>query len=160
MTLLEALVDQVRRTHEAHAWYGPCFREVLEGVSYELASKRPPWPESKSICEIVEHVITWKDVTRRRLTGEAVPKVPDVENWPPITDSSERNWQATLERLESAHAAFVGLIMNLEAESLLRTIAGDENPYPVHATIAGVAQHDAYHAGQIALLKKALAQPD
>jgi len=51
-------------------------------------------PNAHSIWELVNHVVAWEQIARRRLEGEAATEIPDEVNFPPVTDASEEAWQA------------------------------------------------------------------
>lgn len=125
--------------------------EILAGVTAREAAARP-LNHTHSIWEIVVHIITWEGAVRRRLEGEAVEPSPE-EDWPPVTDTRDMAWQRALEALKKGHMALREEVSRL-AESRLKDIAPGIK-YSIYFMLHGVIQHDLYHAGQIALLKKA-----
>ncbi len=161
MTQIESLLDQLRRTHDAHAWYGPSVREVLADVTHEEANRRPYWPEAKTIWEQVGHLRTWKIVTLRRLRGETIPNVSEEENWPSGGEPSETRWRATLQSLERVHGELIEFMNTLTVEDLAKSMMSEAMgpttaPYSAEVVLAGLGQHDAYDAAQIALTKRAI----
>lgn len=156
MKPIESLLNQLRSTHEGPTWYGPSVREILADITAVEANIRPDWPQAKTIWEQFGHILTWKDVIRRRISGELPPKVTESQNWPEVHDRSEANWKATLERLEASHVALIKLLETLTPEDLDRKIDGESAPYAIKFAVSGLAQHDAYHAGQMAVIKKAI----
>jgi uncharacterized damage-inducible protein DinB len=143
--------DQLRRAFERQAWSGPSLLETLDGVDAARASRRPI-AGAHTIWEIVVHVGSWHDIARRRLSGERVTVTPEVD-WPPMGDADEGAWQAALERLRRGHAALRETARR-EDPSRLDELE-PESTVSRGVVLAGVAQHDLYHAGQIALLRKA-----
>jgi len=153
MTDTEFLADQLRRAHTGEAWHGPALKEVLAGVTPEMASSRPI-PDAHSIWEIARHVAAWIPAVGRRLNGEAVDLTGD-QDWPPA-DSRNDAWQKTLTSLDSETVALEAAIRALPADSLRKGVPGTN--YSVRFMLEGVTQHHLYHAGQIAMLKKFLAR--
>jgi uncharacterized damage-inducible protein DinB len=153
MTETHRINSQLKHAQEGQAWHGPSLRELLDGVTAEQASARPI-PNAHSIWELVNHVITWEQIARRRLEGEAHNEVPDEINFPPVTDASEAAWQATLQSLEASHRSLRDGIKKIDDARLEEIAPGTS--YSIYFLLHGVIQHDLYHAGQIALLKKAL----
>jgi uncharacterized damage-inducible protein DinB len=143
--------DQLRRAFDGEAWHGPAVREVLAGVSAERAAAHPI-PGAHSIWELVIHIGVWEEVALRRVRGETV-RPTDAEDWP-APGSSRADWSSTLTRVEQGHAALVEAIGALPDSQLDASAAGER--YSIYVLLHGVVQHDLYHAGQIALLKKAL----
>ena len=152
MAEVERIADQLRRAFEGKAWHGPSVREVLAGVTAEQAA-RQPLPDAHSIWEIVVHIGVWEAFVRRRLEGEVITDVPPEQDWPPVADTSEAAWKRTLEDLERGHQRLRKVISELPESRLSETVSG--MGYSVYFMLHGVVQHDLYHAGQIALLKKA-----
>jgi uncharacterized damage-inducible protein DinB len=145
------ITDQVRRAFEGQAWHGPSLMEILAGVTAEQAAAKS-LPAAHSIWEIVLHIAFWEEVSRRRVEGDEA-KVEDGEGLFTVTDTSAEAWQAALERLRQSNTALRETIAKLDDEKLREKAAGQE--YSIYFLLHGVIQHDLYHAGQIALLKKA-----
>lgn len=151
----ERIADQFRRAFEGEAWHGPGVLELLAGVSSEQALARPV-AGAHSIWEIVAHIRVWDGVVVRRIHGEVVQPTP-AEDWPAIVESTELDWQDELYALKLAHAKAYNAIYALPDERLKQTVLGKPEYHNFYLELHGVVQHNIYHAGQIALLKKALA---
>ena len=85
--------------------------------------------------------------------GRGIVDPPDEMNFPPVNDSSEIAWQTTLQALAASNQALRDAIRKID-DAKLEEIVPEAN-YSIYALLHGVIQHDLYHAGQIALLKKA-----
>jgi uncharacterized damage-inducible protein DinB len=145
----ERLLDQLNRAFGGEAWYGPPLRNLLDGVS-EQQAKEHPIAGAHSIFELVAHVRTWMDVVARRIaTSEEV--LTTVEDWSDVTKTS---WPAALEELEHAESRLADAVARLSSERLEENVPGKN--HSIHGEVLGVLQHNVYHAGQIALLKRAL----
>jgi uncharacterized damage-inducible protein DinB len=154
MTEVERIAGQLRRAHAGEAWHGPALEEILAGVAAEQAAARPI-PAAHTIWEIVLHIGVWENVIRRRLSGEVVVDLPPRQDWPPVPEPSEANWKKTLEDLRRGHEALEETISRLDDRRLAEPVPGMN--YNVYVMLHGAVQHALYHAGQIALLKRALA---
>ena len=154
MTEIERILDQLKRAYEGNAWHGPSVREVLAGITAEQAHARP-LASAHSIWELVHHIAVWENVGRRRLTGDrAAIDISSPEDWPPADERNEAAWDQAKAALDRGHQALVEAIANV-AESRLDAPVF-EGLSTVYVTLHGVIQHDLYHAGQIAMLKRAL----
>jgi uncharacterized damage-inducible protein DinB len=154
MTEIERILDQLRRAYEGEAWHGPSVREVLAGVTAEQAHART-LENAHNIWELVHHIAVWEDVGRRRLEGDrAAIAISTPEDWPPADDHSEAAWQQAKASLDRGHQALVDAIARVSESRLDEPIL--EGLSTVYVTLHGVIQHDLYHAGQIAILKKAV----
>ena len=150
-TEVQRIDDQLERAYRKGAWSGPTVLETLEGIDAETAAAKPI-AAAHSIWEITLHIGVWKDVVTRRLRGEELSYVPDEEDWPAVADTSPAAWKRALAELETRHRALREVLAGIRDDQL------DQPPYPKASTryvqLHGVAQHDLYHAGQIAVLKK------
>ena len=96
-----------------------------------------------------------EDVGRRRLEGDpAEVPISSPEDWPPAGDASEAAWDSAKAALERGHQSLVDAISRVPESRLDEPIL--EGKSTVYVTLHGVIQHDLYHAGQIAMLKKAV----
>lgn len=154
MSQIEALADQLERSFRGGAWHGPAVAETLAGLDVTAAAARP-LGGTHSIWEIVHHLTTWNEVPRRRLDGERLQNLPEDRDWPPVGDAAA--WRTDLAALEQAHEALHARVLELADGQLDDPVAGSDST--VRGMLLGVLQHNAYHAGQIALLRKALEEP-
>ena len=158
MTEIARIVDQLEREHEGDPWHGSPLRAILEGIDATRAAARPS-PGAHSIWELVLHMTGWKNETARRLAG-AVACMPVEGDWPDVGDPTDERWQAALARLEAAHDGLIAAVKALP-ETRLYEPTNDTRSAPLgtgvsyYVLLHGIVQHDVYHAGQIALLKKA-----
>src|SRR5947208_4559612 len=150
MTEMERIADQMKRGFEGPAWHGPSVLEVLEGVTADQAA-RHPIAAAHSIWELVLHLTTWDDVVRRRALGETVKVTPE-QDFPPVTESDETSWRAAVAGLRAAHQALLATLQALPERRLDEALVPGGNTGYIQ--LHGIVQHDLYHAGQIAVLKK------
>ncbi len=144
------LEDQLNRSFRGEAWHGPSLEELLHDVSWERAAARP-LPNIHSIWEIVLHLTCWTDAVRRRLEGERFEVSPQ-QDWPDIGEPGDARWQMALANLEGAHEKLRGAMAALDPARLDERAEG--KPYTIYFLLQGAIQHNVYHAGQIAVLKK------
>jgi uncharacterized damage-inducible protein DinB len=148
------LADQIRRGFEGEAWHGDSVLELLANVDAQTAAAHPI-KGAHSIWEYLLHMAAWDDVVVRRAGGTAV-KLSDEENFPPIKDTSEAAWRKTVEQVKQKHEALVKTVESFPDSRLFDPVPGKPQKYYDHFYMfSGIVQHDLYHAGQIALLKRA-----
>ena len=152
------LVDQLESEHAGEPWHGTSLVGILTGITYQQAAARP-LPGAHTIWELVLHITAWKNEARQRFHGGPAGD-PSEGDWPqPPAAPSEDAWRQALAALEEAHRALVDTITRLRDPQLFertndpRTDANDSGNY--FQLVQGILQHDVYHSGQIALLKKA-----
>lgn len=156
MSEAERIADQLRRAVDGQAWHGPSLREALDGVAAKQAAAKP-LAGAHSIWQITLHIGVWGSVPRRRMHGESVVKITPAEDWPSVADTSEAAWQRDRDRVMSDLAAFADEIATLNDALLAQEIPQEGGVLTsTWFMLHGVVQHVIYHAGQIALLKKAV----
>jgi uncharacterized damage-inducible protein DinB len=151
MSEIQRIVDQLERACEGNAWHGPSVRELLKGISARQAATQS-MPAGHSIWETVLHMQAWQDVARRRLGGEVIGDLPPQLDWPPIPDTSETAWRQAVDNLTRSKQQLHEAISRLDDHRLGDPVPGKE--HSVYVLLHGVIQHNLYHAGQIAVLKK------
>ena len=156
MTEIERISDQFRRAFDGNAWHGPSVMALLEGVTASQAAARPI-PSAHSIWQLVSHIAAWERACLRRLNGDPA-QLTDEEDWPAVSDISEVAWQKTKDELVATHQQLLDKIGGLDDARLNQPIINDPSTTysSVYVTLHGGVQHDLYHAGQIAILKKAV----
>lgn len=149
----ERMADQLRRVIAGPAWLGPSMLELLDDVPPASAASRPV-ADAHSIWELVLHTAAWLEIVERRLGGERPQVTADV-NFPPVLDTSATAWRRTLDGLRAATDRLTTRVGTLSPADFDRELPGDDATYTVYTTVHGAIQHVAYHAGQIAILKRA-----
>ncbi|MFE4710871.1 MULTISPECIES: DinB family protein [unclassified Paenibacillus] len=131
--------------------WSPPLSDALDGVNSTQASWKPQGAAGNSIWETVNHLTYYKDRLLRKLKG--LPKQPELESNDDtftVTESGEEAWQKAVEQLKSVHAQLREVIEALEEGAYDWGGSGHAPGEEVMSLIL----HDAYHTGQIVLLRK------
>jgi len=148
------IADQLRRAFDGEAWHGDALLEILEGVTAAQAAARPI-ASAHTIWELVLHIAAWDGAALRRLGGAAI-ELGDEENFPPVPDVSDAAWHRATAQLRNTNQDLVAAVVDLPDARLFEMVPGKHGAhYTFYYMLHGVVQHELYHAGQIALLKKA-----
>ena len=149
------LADQIRRAFEGDAWHGDSIKELLTGVTAETAAAKPI-KNAHSIWELALHIAAWDDAVLRRIGGAAV-ELTRQQDFPPVKDTSPAAWRRALSYLDQTHSQLIKAVAAFPDSRLNDQAPGKtEDYYDFYYMFSGIVQHELYHAGQIALLKKAL----
>jgi uncharacterized damage-inducible protein DinB len=148
--------NQFQRAFDGEAWHGPSVLALLDGVTAEQAAAHPI-PGAHSIWELTLHIAAWEDACRRRLEGDPA-QLSDDENFPPITETNPAAWESAKGKLIDVHRRLLDAISAIDDARLDQPIIDSaEIPFSsAYVTLHGGVQHSLYHAGQIAVLKKAI----
>ncbi len=152
-TDLERLEAQLTRAFEGGAWHGPSVLEALADVTPEEAQAHPV-PGAHSIWELVLHLGGTYRLVLRRLEGSDAPLTPE-EDWPRVPPPTAAGWAEAISSLRQLNARARQAVLRFDPARLDQPLVR-EPPYTAFTQLIGITQHDLYHAGQIALLKKAL----
>lgn len=159
---LEAVLAQLAATQDGAPWYGTSRGGMLEGVNAAEAATAPPGG-GPSVWALVLHMTSWTREVARRLRGE-LADAPQDGDWPPLpTRRGAREWTAALRRLEAAHAMVLRDARAVPAVRWDDPVAwadGGPGETTLAETLVGLAQHDAYHIGQVALVLRAVRASD
>jgi uncharacterized damage-inducible protein DinB len=147
------IADQLRRAFDGSAWHGPALLELLEDVDAARASARPI-ANVHSIWELVLHIEVWDRSGLVRLGDEKYQPTGD-DNFPPFNNATEVSWRKAVAETKRTHEKLVKTVAALPDSRLWDRVPGKR--YDFYHLLHGIAQHELYHAGQIAILKKAAA---
>jgi uncharacterized damage-inducible protein DinB len=146
------IADQLQRAFYGSAWHGPAVMELLEDLDATTAAAKP-LRNVHSIWELLLHVAVWDAAALVRLSGSKCQ--PEGEaNFPPVSKASETAWRRTVSDAKRTHDRLVKTVSGLSEQRLRERVPGKR--YNFYHMLHGIAQHELYHAGQIAILKKAL----
>lgn len=146
--------------HEGDPWHGPSTMQLLRGVGAADAV-RSPAAGVHSIWQLVLHMTAWTREVASRLAG-ADAKDPVEGDWPPVAHTSDSRWREAVRALDEAHRALAVAARAVPDDrwaAIVRDRRGGAGAAEITrlATLRGLAAHDAYHGGQIGLLRKWLA---
>jgi uncharacterized damage-inducible protein DinB len=145
------IADQLQRAFYGSAWHGPAVMELLADVNAATAAAKPI-ANVHSIWELLLHVAAWDAAAITRLSGTKCQPT-GVANFPPVTKPSEAAWRKAVSKANRIHDELVRTVSGLSEERLRDRVPGKR--YNFYHLLHGIAQHELYHAGQIAVLKKA-----
>jgi hypothetical protein len=147
------IADQLRRAFAGDPWHGPALQDLLNGVAPQQAAARPV-ASAHSIWELVLHIQVWAHAGFEAIRGTPLPKLYGTEkDWPAVTDSSAAAWTDAKDSLFKTASRLALAIEQFSDERLKETVPGRK--YDFYYLFHGIVQHSLYHAGQIAILKKA-----
>ncbi|MGC1226323.1 MAG: DinB family protein [Candidatus Sulfotelmatobacter sp.] len=147
------LAEQLRRAFDGDAWHGPSVLEVLADVDATTAAAKPI-RDVHSIWELVLHIAVWDDAALRRLEGK-VFQPEGTDNFPIPPKPTQAAWRKAIADAKRTHNLLVKTVSSLPESRLWDRVPGKK--YDFCHMLHGMAQHELYHAGQIAILKKAQA---
>jgi uncharacterized damage-inducible protein DinB len=148
------IADQLRRAFRGDAWHGPSLLDLLAEITPEQARARPV-RSAHSIWELVLHIDIYLQVGLDATRGTPMPQLFGTErDWPALTADSAEAWFDAQDRLFEDAEKLAHAIEGFDEAKLTETVPG--RSYDFYYLFHGIVQHSLYHAGQIAILKKAI----
>jgi uncharacterized damage-inducible protein DinB len=144
------IADQLRRAFDGSAWHGPALLELLADIDATTAASTP-MPKVHSIWELILHIAAWDGAALRRLAGEKSQPAGE-QNFPRVPKPTAAAWRKTVIEAKRTHETLVRTVTALPDSRLRDRVPGKR--YDFYHMLHGVAQHELYHSGQIAILKK------
>ena len=163
----QSLLAQYQATHRGEPWYGSSRAQLLQGISAARAAQAP-LVTLPSIWAVVLHMTAWTEEVHRRLEG-APPTTPQRGDWPSIPSAgnapvTEAAWRSAQSVLTKAHNRLVAAIAAQPGSRFPQSVAAlthddsSTSTLTVAQMLLGLVQHDAYHLGQIATLRRLVAR--
>jgi uncharacterized damage-inducible protein DinB len=153
--LATLLLENIQPRPGRGAWHGgPTSIGALRGVSASQAAWAPA-PGRKSIWQLALHIAYWNYAVRRRLESDGGPRFPrSPANWPRVPERADaRSWAEDVALLRVEHERLAATIATIPVSRYRTALPGGKR-WTIGELIVGIAQHDAYHTGQIQMLKR------
>lgn len=152
------LLRALREIYQGPAWHGPSLRSALRGVGAADAARRPA-PGRNCIWDLLLHTAYARHRMLRRL--DVTPATPFPHQlraawWPRLPEAlTDDAWRADLALLEEYQQRLLSAVSAASSARLGTRRPGKS--YTLAHEVLGIAHHDAYHAGQIQLVKRLIA---
>jgi uncharacterized damage-inducible protein DinB len=148
-TLKSVLLAQLRSTHNKAEWFVPV-NTAVAGLTPEQARWIPksegpnnPAPADHSVGMLAYHLLFWNADALARFKGEKSP-TPPSDNSETFNKFDATNWPTTVKKLDEVLTAWEKAV---EAADDAKIAANAE-------LIAHVGTHNAYHTGQMIVVRK------
>jgi hypothetical protein len=137
-TLKTVLLQELRETHNEKAWF-VSEKEAVAGLTPEQAA----WSDGRnhSVGQLVQHLNYWNSANLARLKHQPAPKVTNNETTFAF-DSTQ--WDGALKEFDRVMG---------ELEQFVQ-YADDTTLANIAPTMARIAQHNAYHIGEMVTSRK------
>ena len=141
VTLKSSLLEQLRTSHDQQDWFVPV-KPALDGVTAAQASWKPQGGDH-SIGQLANHLLFWNSQNLARFKKQTPPKF-DGNNDETFNAFDQARWDEIRENLDRVLTEMEKLVQGAD-EKTLQSLA---------PTLGRIATHNAYHTGQILLLRK------
>lgn len=146
------LAERMKDAWEGDPWYGRNTRTLLSEIDETIAFQQPSGQHS--ILELVWHMCTWKEfvISRIREDNKFPLKYFETADWRQLDHTNKALWKQGMQQLEQLQSEMVNLVL-IQKDELLEKMVAERN-YTFRKLLNGIIEHDVYHAGQVAYVKK------
>lgn len=151
---IQSIIRNLENVLDGTPWYGRPVYVILREVDESKTSIKPN-ENSHSMIELLYHMLTWAEFTLKRIEKDKISDLAAFEklDWREI-DPQIHGWEEGLSAFIATHQHIIALLQTKDDE-FLKEIA-DYRKYNFRFLLNGLIQHNIYHIGQIAYLKKLL----
>ena len=150
MKTTKQLAKHLHQVYFGGNWTASNFKDTLEGVTLEIASKKVN--DLNTILALTFHIHYYLKGTMEALnTGDLI--IRDKFSFDHTQLNTESEWQDFQNNIWEEAKEFITLIENLD-DALLDTYFIEEKYGSYYRNIAGIIEHTHYHLGQIVVIKK------
>jgi hypothetical protein len=140
-TLKSVLLQQLKDTHTNSNWF-VCADVAVAGVTPEQAN----WTDGKgnhSVGQLAYHIWFWNERNLRNMKGDHPEKFTG-NNDETFDKFDAKSWNETVQKMDAVLTELEKMVENAD-EAKLKAIA---------PTIANINAHNAYHIGEIVMVRK------
>jgi hypothetical protein len=150
---MKNIIDNLIETYGGMPWHGHALRELLKGVTAEMAFHRP-LNNAHTIAELVAHILVWRQYVVEIL-NENYDFSVDIGSMSdfPVFNESDKVWQELLTQLSENQEDILQQLNGFDASKLDDDVP--KKPFTFRFLFEGIVYHDVYHGGQIGMLKAA-----
>ena len=148
------IISALRTVVEGEPWFGKPIMTLLREVDPTTVYKKPN-DNSHSLIELLYHMLNWAEFTLKRIENEDDDDVAIFErqDWRQIV-SAEHTWEKAVAQFKVTNDLIIEALQSKKDSFLNDKV--DYREYTFRFLLNGLIQHNIYHAGQIAYVKKLL----
>ncbi|MGZ5190922.1 MAG: DinB family protein [Flavisolibacter sp.] len=153
---IQKIIEKNKDVFEGNPWFGRNAKELLNEVDESIAFEKPTGQHS--ILELLWHMNIWKEFTISRLRPDNKKNLEyfDKNDWQVLDHSDKKLWKQGVDRFNELHKELLYFMGQQKDDLLSQTVS--EKKYDFRKLLYGTIDHDIYHLGQIAYLRKLLAE--
>ena len=149
---ITTLVQKLETLHTGEPWFGRAIFNLLDEVDVRKINLHLN-SRGHSMLDLLWHMNTWASFTLKRLEKNQDPDDSGELDWR-NPDPRKDTWNKALRLYKATHRKIIRLLKK-KTDAYLREKV-DYRDYNYKFLLEGLAEHNIYHAGQIAFLNKYL----
>ena len=149
------IIKTLESTLSGQPWFGRAVYEILGEVDESKTTTKPNGTEH-SMLELIWHMNTWAEFTLGAVEDRSIEEMKKIEvnDWRQI-DPKVHTWHKGIEQLKATHNKIIEMLKQKDDDGYLKDTVTNRQ-YNFRFLLNGLVQHNIYHLGQIAYIKKML----
>jgi uncharacterized damage-inducible protein DinB len=154
MTEIAFIIQQLEDAYRGNPWFGRSMNELFDEVDGRIAFEKTNGQHS--IVELLWHMVIWREFTIDRIEPDPEKSLAYFEDndWQALDHNDRTLLERGLLRLEETQKQLVDLLSRQSDDLLDKQVK--ERKYNFRKLLHGIIQHDIYHVGQVAYIRKFL----
>ena len=151
---IQSIIRNLQNTLSGEPWFGRALYPIMEEVDASKVYTKPKGTEH-SLIELLYHMITWADFTLKRIQEDDDMDLAVFEkmDWRVISPKTH-SWKKGLAEFKAIHKKIITLLEKKDDLFLKEKV--DYRKYNFRFLLNGLIQHNIYHLGQLAYVKRLL----
>ena len=151
---VQSIIRNLQNTLNGEPWFGRALYPIMEEVDTSKVYTKPNGTEH-SLIELIYHMITWARFCLLQLKNASPGELKETEglDWREINPKTH-TWQKGMAELKEIHKEIISILETKNDELLAQIVQGRK--FNHRFMLNGLIQHNIYHLGQIAYIKKLL----
>jgi len=151
---IQNIINGFEDTLNGQPWFGRAVFNILGEVDESKANLKPEGAVH-SLNELIWHMNTWAEFVLAHLENRSMDEIKIIEenDWR-VIDPEKHDWLTGVNNLKSIHTSIMEILNNRNDEFLLEPVRNRD--FNTGYMLNGLIDHNIYHLGQIAYLKKML----
>jgi uncharacterized damage-inducible protein DinB len=149
---VQSIIRNLQNTLSGEPWFGRAVYPILEEVDKSGVYNKPN-NSGHSFIELLYHMITWAEFCFKQLENASPQEMKEVESrdWREI-ELKNHTWKKGMGEFRKTHEKIISILETKDDSLLKKIVPGRE--FNFRFMLNGLIQHNIYHLGQIAYLKK------
>src|SRR5438876_8082960 len=150
----QSTISNLQNVLSGEPWFGRSVYSLLEEIDTSKIYTKPD-ENSHSLADLLYHLLTWAEFTLKSLERAGEEEIRAIEklDWRKI-DPAIHSWEKGLNELKSVHEKIILVLKDKDDEFLSEKV--EYRKYNFRVLLNGLIEHNIYHLGQIAYVKKLL----
>ena len=151
---IQSIITNFENTLNGEPWFGRAVYNLLDEIDEAKVFTKPSDTEH-SLIKLLWHMNTWAEFVLANFENKNSEELKAIEenDWRTIVPK-KHSWKKGMEELKSIHKKITE-ILNTKEDLFLKEMVPNRK-FNVRYMLNGLIQHNIYHAGQVAYLKKLL----